>query len=117
MWAGNPPTLHQDNLPFVGGAFPKGAASLSRLLGATHAPPLSAWLHPLSRRETRRWCWRSLPFNIMEINLQAPVIAYHQIIINASIETIWQILTDIDRWNIWNSNISESRIEAPLNSV
>lgn len=52
--------------------------------------------------------------SLMEINLKAPVIARHQIVVNTSIETVWQILTDINQWNVWNSNISESTLKAPL---
>jgi uncharacterized protein YndB with AHSA1/START domain len=47
----------------------------------------------------------------MEINLKAPVIAHHQITINAEGETIWQILTDINQWAAWNPDISEARLE------
>lgn len=47
----------------------------------------------------------------MEINAKAPVIARHQITINASSETIWQILSDINHWHDWNPNISESKLE------
>lgn len=57
---------------------------------------------------------RSMPRSIMEINSQAPVIARHQITVNAPIETIWQILTDIDHWTNWNPNISESKLAGSL---
>ncbi|MBI4784040.1 MAG: SRPBCC family protein [Oscillatoriophycideae cyanobacterium NC_groundwater_1537_Pr4_S-0.65um_50_18] len=50
----------------------------------------------------------------MEINLKAPAIAQHQITINATSETIWQILTDINQWATWNPNISEARLEGAL---
>lgn len=50
----------------------------------------------------------------MEINLKAPVIAQHQTVIDASLETIWQLLADINQWNVWNPNISESTLRAPL---
>lgn len=52
--------------------------------------------------------------SVMEINLKAPVIAQHQITINAASETIWQILTDINQWAAWNPNISEARLEEAL---
>lgn len=52
--------------------------------------------------------------SVMEINLKAPVIAQHQIMINAESETIWQILTDINQWVTWNPNISEARLEGAL---
>lgn len=47
----------------------------------------------------------------MEINSKAPVIAHHEIVINGSREKIWQILTDINHWNLWYPNISESKLE------
>ncbi|UBF28829.1 SRPBCC family protein [Kovacikia minuta CCNUW1] len=50
----------------------------------------------------------------MEINLQAPVIAQHQIVVNASSEAIWQVLSDINRWTDWNPNISEATLEGAL---
>lgn len=50
----------------------------------------------------------------MEINSKAPAISRHEIMINASSETIWQILTDINHWNVWYPNISESKLEGLL---
>jgi hypothetical protein len=50
----------------------------------------------------------------MEINSNAPAIARHTIMINASSEKIWQILTDINHWNVWYPNISESKLEGLL---
>lgn len=52
--------------------------------------------------------------SVMEINLKAPVIAQHQITINAKSETIWQLLTDINQWADWNPNISEAKLEGAL---
>lgn len=52
--------------------------------------------------------------SVMEINLNAPVIAQHQITINAASNTIWQILTDVNQWSAWNPNISEARLEGAL---
>jgi hypothetical protein len=51
---------------------------------------------------------------VMEINLEAPVRAQHQITINAASETIWQVLTDINQWSTWNPNISEAQLEGAL---
>lgn len=47
----------------------------------------------------------------MEINSKAPAIARHEIIVNASSETIWELLTNINHWSDWNPNISEARLE------
>ncbi|HEY9629109.1 MAG TPA: SRPBCC family protein [Coleofasciculaceae cyanobacterium] len=50
----------------------------------------------------------------MEINAKAPATARHEIVINASRETIWQVLTDIDQWPTWCANVSASRLEGAL---
>ncbi|MBD2231720.1 SRPBCC domain-containing protein [Phormidium tenue] len=50
----------------------------------------------------------------MDINPNAPVSARHQITINAPIETVWQLLTDIDQWPTWNSNISAATLAGPM---
>jgi hypothetical protein len=47
----------------------------------------------------------------MEVNSKAPAIARHEIMVNASSEAIWGLLTDINHWSDWNPNISESRLE------
>ncbi|MEH1896813.1 MAG: SRPBCC family protein [Nostoc sp.] len=50
----------------------------------------------------------------MDINSNAPAIARHTIMINASSEKIWQVLADINHWNVWYPNISESKLEGLL---
>jgi hypothetical protein len=51
---------------------------------------------------------------MMEINTKAPAFAKHQLLINAPIENIWQILTDINNWNSWNPNVSKSALQGKL---
>ena len=51
------------------------------------------------------------PPNIMEINPKAPAIARHEIEIDASIDRIWQLLTDVDRWTDWHPLISEAKLD------
>jgi hypothetical protein len=53
---------------------------------------------------------------MMEINSKAPAIARHEIMINASSETIWKLLTDINNWTNWNPNVSESKLEGAIES-
>lgn len=50
----------------------------------------------------------------MEINAHAPVKARHQIIINASPEQVWQLLSDIDQWPVWNPNIADAKLDGSL---
>lgn len=44
------------------------------------------------------------------INNSAPVKSEKSIVIKSDIEKVWQILTDIDNWSNWNSDISKSKI-------
>lgn len=41
----------------------------------------------------------------MKINQEAPVVQSEEIIINAKPEKVWKVLTDIEKWFSWNSNI------------
>lgn len=52
----------------------------------------------------------------MEINQQAPVKSNHEIFINAAPETVWNILTDINRWSEWHPDIAAARLEGELKS-
>lgn len=47
----------------------------------------------------------------MQINLNAPSIARKEIMIHAPLETIWQILSDIDHWSTWYPAVSQSKLE------
>jgi hypothetical protein len=49
-----------------------------------------------------------------QIQENAPVKASSEIVIHASPETIWRLLTDIDKWPSWQSTISTARIDGPL---
>jgi uncharacterized protein YndB with AHSA1/START domain len=46
------------------------------------------------------------------INKKAPVIQSKEIIINATIEKVWEVMIDIDRWSVWNNNIKDSKTMA-----
>lgn len=48
------------------------------------------------------------------IHLSAPVKARHSIAINADIEKIWQLLTEIENWPAWNSSISRAILDGPV---
>ncbi|MBW4692828.1 MAG: SRPBCC family protein [Lyngbya sp. HA4199-MV5] len=50
----------------------------------------------------------------MDINTTAPAIARHEILIHASSEKIWQLLTDIHHWSTWNPAIAEATLEGLL---
>jgi uncharacterized protein YndB with AHSA1/START domain len=50
----------------------------------------------------------------MEINAKAPAVARHQIVINAPIETVWQLLSGINQWSIWQQDISNVKLDGSL---
>jgi polyketide cyclase/dehydrase/lipid transport protein len=46
----------------------------------------------------------------------APVKASLEAVIQATPEKVWSILTDINHWPKWQTNLTESHIEGPLQS-
>lgn len=49
----------------------------------------------------------------MNINAQAPVQQAKQILIAASPEKIWSVLTNVNNWVKWNKKITQARMEGP----
>lgn len=52
--------------------------------------------------------------NKMTINQNAPVKQANQILIQATPEAVWKVLTDINHWTAWNEKISKAQINAPI---
>lgn len=50
----------------------------------------------------------------MNINQQAPVIQKREIIIEATPEEVWDILTNINAWQQWNDRIKKSSMQEEL---
>jgi uncharacterized protein YndB with AHSA1/START domain len=50
----------------------------------------------------------------MEINTQAPVITRDEILIDAPIEKIWGIQTDVFAWPSWQPEVDGAESEGPL---
>ncbi|TVQ16698.1 MAG: polyketide cyclase/dehydrase [Bacteroidetes bacterium] len=50
------------------------------------------------------------------INKQAPVICTQSITINASSKSVWEVLTGIDRWPGWQTDIDKAKLNGPLQS-
>lgn len=48
----------------------------------------------------------------LDINKSAPVIARHEILIDAPIERVWNTLTSINDWRKWQSSISFVQIDS-----
>jgi uncharacterized protein YndB with AHSA1/START domain len=50
----------------------------------------------------------------MEINTEAPVMTRGEILINAPVEKIWEIQTDVSAWPAWQPDVDGSESEGPL---
>jgi len=48
------------------------------------------------------------------INNNAPAKCSREIIINASCGKVWEVLTDIDKWTTWNTEISNVKLNGKL---
>lgn len=50
----------------------------------------------------------------MTINQEAPVVQTKEIVINATPENVWMVLTDIQNWDEWNNKIMKPKIVGSL---
>lgn len=50
----------------------------------------------------------------MTVDRNAPLVARQEIMIAARREKVWALLTDIERWPEWQSDVSSARLEGPL---
>jgi hypothetical protein len=50
----------------------------------------------------------------MEINQNAPIVARHEIIIGAPLQTVWQVHTRIANWPDWNPDIVRAELTEPI---
>jgi hypothetical protein len=46
----------------------------------------------------------------MEINKSAPAVATHELLINAPMQIIWNLVTEIDRWPSWNPAVKSAKL-------
>lgn len=54
-----------------------------------------------------------------DIDRDAPVITHHEIDINAPLDTVWNLHTDVDAWPAWNLEVTAAKLDgafAPGNS-
>jgi hypothetical protein len=49
-----------------------------------------------------------------DIDRIAPVIARHEIDINAPLETVWRLQTDVNNWPAWQTDITAARLDGPF---
>ena len=48
------------------------------------------------------------------IDSDAPVIARHQIDINAPLDTVWRLQADVNGWPAWQTDITAARLDGPF---
>jgi hypothetical protein len=48
------------------------------------------------------------------IDTNAPVIAHHEIDINAPLDTVWRLHTDVNNWPTWQTDITAARLDGPF---
>lgn len=48
------------------------------------------------------------------VDQTAPVLAQHDIDIEASLDTVWRLHTNVNAWTSWQTDITEARIEGPM---
>ena len=46
-----------------------------------------------------------------EINAEAPVLAHHEVEIQATLDEVWGLHTDVNAWTVWQSDITTASIE------
>lgn len=52
--------------------------------------------------------------NTLQIQANAPYAVRKEIVINAPVEKVWQLLTDFDRWPQWQEAVKSSKMEGSL---
>jgi hypothetical protein len=55
-----------------------------------------------------------MPNAHIEVNRRAPAIGVADALIEAPIETVWRVLSDLENWPSWNKSVSKIRVEGPL---
>src|ERR1700754_4038122 len=50
----------------------------------------------------------------LTIDINAPVITRDQILVHATPQKVWDILTDINNWSSWNKDINSAKLAANL---
>jgi hypothetical protein len=48
------------------------------------------------------------------IDRDAPATARHEIVINAPLDTVWRLQTDVNNWPAWQTDITTARLDVPF---
>jgi hypothetical protein len=55
-----------------------------------------------------------MPNAHIEVNRGAPAIGVADVFIEAPIETVWRVLSDLEHWPAWNTSVSKIRVDGPI---
>lgn len=55
-----------------------------------------------------------MPHSHVMINPDAPAIAESDALIEAPIETVWEVLSDFRNWPAWNKSVLKMRVDGPV---
>jgi hypothetical protein len=50
----------------------------------------------------------------IEVNKAAPVIVVAEALVNAPIETVWQVVSHFEGWPSWNKSVSKIQLNGPV---
>jgi hypothetical protein len=50
----------------------------------------------------------------VDIKQTAPAVTHEQVRIAADVQTVWQVLSDIGRWPVWNKAVHSVSVHGPL---
>lgn len=50
----------------------------------------------------------------ISVNIKAPVLARDQIVIQASLSTVWDVITSINHWPKWQKDVTEVRLDGEI---
>ena len=50
----------------------------------------------------------------IDVNREAPVGGAAEAYIEAPIETVWRVLSDLEKWPAWNNGVSKIRVGGPI---
>ena len=57
---------------------------------------------------------RATVTNPTNVDLKAPVVSKHQVVIDAPLAVVWNLHTDVNDWTTWQTDITDAHIEGQM---
>src|SRR3712207_5469019 len=96
------------------GFVPASAADVGPLAASEMVAPLAA---AQATPAATPVAWPTVGAETTSIDLGAPVIARHEIAIEAPLDIVWSLLVDVEAWPTWNPDIIRVVLERPIAAV